>query len=357
MTYIVKRNLSKVEYDGEKIKNAIRKAMNESEGINESVINEIEKEIYEEVTNEFHQREFTVEMISDMIEDMLLRKGFIKAGKRYILYRKEHADARNKKWDMTDLQYDIWSQKYEWDNEGFEGFLDRVSSGNEKVKKLIRQKKFLPAGRILANRGLHKLGRKITLSNCYVLTSPEDSIESIYETAGKLARTFSYGGGCGIDISKLRPNNAKVNNAALTTTGACSFMNLFSLTTELIGSRGRRGALMLSIDCNHPDIEEFIDIKNDLSKVTKANISIMFTDDFMKAVKNKEEYELSFTVESTGEVIKKKVNAYEVFRKMAKSNHNMAEPGFLAKSRIDSWHLLSEDDEFEFASVNPCARW
>ncbi len=103
----------------------------------------------------------------------------------------------------------------------------------------------------------------------------------------KLARTFSYGGGVGIDISKLRPKGAKVNNAAKHTTGAVSFMELYSMTTGLIGQRGRRGALMISMDVNHPEIEEFIDIKTDLEKVTKANISVRVTDEFMQAVREK----------------------------------------------------------------------
>ncbi|MDV7402731.1 hypothetical protein RZS08_65520, partial [Arthrospira platensis SPKY1] len=104
-----------------------------------------------------------------------------------------------------------------------------------------------------------------TYSNCYVLEAPEDSIEGIFDTASKLARTFSYGGGVGIDLGRLRPKGAKVNNSAKATTGAVSFMDLFSMTTGLIGQNGRRGALMLSMPVTHPDIEEFIDVKKDLS--------------------------------------------------------------------------------------------
>ncbi len=89
----------------------------------------------------------------------------------------------------------------------------------------------------------------------------EDNIESIFDTAKYMARTYSYGGGVGLNLSKLRPKGAKVNNAASTTTGAVSFMDLYSLVTGLIGMKGRRGALMLNLDCNHPDIEDFIDVK------------------------------------------------------------------------------------------------
>lgn len=146
------------------------------------------------------------------------------------------------KWlNENELSYTIWNNKYRYNNESFDEWLDRVSTKNDTVKDLILQKKFIFGGRILANRGLEKLGKKITLSNCYVITPPEDNIESIFETASKLARTYSYGGGCGVDVSKLRPKNSKVNNASKSTTGCTSFMDFFSYVTGLIGQEGRRG--------------------------------------------------------------------------------------------------------------------
>ena len=257
-------------------------------------------------------------------------------------------------WIETQLGQDIWNKKYKYENETFDGWLDRVSGGNKNIKQLIEEKKFLFGGRILASRGLQNKGRKITLSNCYVITSPEDNIESIFDCAKKLARTYSYGGGCGIDISKLSPRNSKINNAAKETSGSVSFMDLYSLVTELIGQSGRRGALMISIDCNHPDLEEFINIKSDLNKITKANISIKITDDFMKAVENNQDWELSYTRKETNECIKKTIKASELFGLLAKMNWDYAEPGILNWDRITNWNLLSEDDEFEYAGVNPC---
>lgn len=253
------------------------------------------------------------------------------------------------------LGIDIWHRKYQQNDESFDEWLDRISGGNKKIKKLIEEKKFLFGGRILSNRGMDKLGRKISLSNCYVLSPPEDNIESIFECASKLARTYSYGGGCGIDISKLAPRGARVNNAAKETTGSVSFMDLYSLITGLIGQNGRRGALMLSISCEHPDLEEFIGIKSDLNKVTKANISIKMTDKFMTAVKFKQPFELKFTRAETGESITKEVDAYELFKKICEMNWDYAEPGMLFWDRINEWNLLSCDDEFEYAGTNPCA--
>ncbi len=137
------------------------------------------------------------------------------------------------------LAHDIWQKKYQHNGETLDEFFDRISGGNEDIKKLIQEKKFCFGGRILANRGLEKEGKKITYSNCYLVVPPEDNIESIYDTASRLARTYSYGGGCGVDISKLAPKGAKVNNAANSTSGAVSFMDTFSQVTEQIGQNGR----------------------------------------------------------------------------------------------------------------------
>ena len=254
------------------------------------------------------------------------------------------------------LGIDIWEKKYRYNNESFNEWLDRVSGNNEDVKRLIVEKKFLPGGRILSNRGLEKYGIKTTLSNCYVIAPPDDNIESIFDCAKKLARTYSYGGGCGIDISNLAPRGSKVNNTAKETSGSVSFMDLYSLVTELIGQNGRRGALMISLDCTHPDLEEFIEIKSDLNKVTKANISIKITNDFMNAVKNKERFKLSFVREETDEVIEKEVDAYEIFHKFCKMNWNYAEPAMLFWDRIENWNMLSEDSNFKYAGTNPCAK-
>lgn len=251
------------------------------------------------------------------------------------------------------LGIDIWKKKYQRNGESFENWLDRVSGGDADVAELIADKKFLFGGRILSNRGIDD--EKVTYSNCYVISPPEDNIESIYDTAKKLARTYSYGGGCGIDISKLAPCGAKVNNQAKSTSGAVSFMDTFSQVTEQIGQNGRRGALMISIDCTHPDLEKFITIKSDLNKVTSANISVRVTDRFMVAVKNDEDWELYYKRNETGEEIKKTVKARDIFDLLCRNNWDYAEPGILYWDRITNWNLVSNDKDFEYAGVNPCA--
>ena len=257
-------------------------------------------------------------------------------------------------WLTSQLAIDQFNKKYRNNNETFEEWLDRVTNGDKIVKRLILDKKFIYGGRILANRGLQKLDQKVTYSNCYVLSPPDDNIESIYDTCAKLARTFSYGGGVGIDISNLRPKGAPVHNAAKTTTGAVSFMPTFSQVAETIGQKGRRGALMISMDVNHPDIEEFINIKTDLNAVTKANISVKINNDFIEAVKNNKEYECVFKLED-GNEIRRTIDANKIMDILALNNWSMAEPGILYWDKIQNYNLLQYFNEFNYAGVNPCA--
>jgi ribonucleoside-diphosphate reductase alpha chain len=353
---VIKRDGRECEFDISKIVNAITSAMVETEaGVSFGVAIDIANDIADNLENLSDDDEvISVEEIQDAIEQLLAEYGRFDVSKTYILYRAKKNELREKGWDMTELQQDIYDKKYRYDNETFPEFLDRVSGGNDYIRKAIRDKRFLPAGRILAGRGLKYHGKNVTLSNCYVMPKIEDNIESIFDTAKYLAKTYSYGGGCGINISNLRPMGSKVQNSASTTTGATSFMDLYSMVTGLIGQKGRRGALMINIDVNHPDIEHFIDIKNsDSEKVRFANISINITDDFMRQVVTDGDYELNFKVEATGEVISKVVKARELFRKIAENNWNSAEPGMLFKDKIDNWHLMSHDPTFEYAGVNP----
>lgn len=253
------------------------------------------------------------------------------------------------------LGIDIWTKKYCHDGETFDQWLDRVSNGDRDIRRMMEEKKFLFGGRILANRGLHLTGLKVTLSNCYVLTPPEDSIESIFECAGKLARTFSYGGGAGIDISKLAPRGARINNTASETSGAVSFTDLFSMVTGLIGQHGRRGALMLSMSCEHPDLEEFMAVKTDLERVTKANMSIRVSDEFMDCVRQRRTFVQRFDRPESNQKIRKELNAAEFFEKMCHANWDYGEPGCLYWDRISSWNLLDKFPDYTYAGTNPCA--
>lgn len=354
MIRIIKRDGTYEIFDKKKIINAVYKStINSKFGTDKELANKVAQKIENMIQDRNH--EYTVEDIQDNVELFLMESNRKDVAKKYILYREKRSESRTSKWKMDVLQKSIWSNKYQYNQENFEQWIDRVSGGNKKIAKLIKERKFLFAGRILANRGLYKDNIKVTYSNCYVLEPPKDNLESIFDTAKYLARTFSYGGGVGIDISNLRPKGSKVHNSAKSTTGAVSFMELYSMTTGLIGQRGRRGALMISMDVNHPDIESFIDIKTDLEKVTKANISVRITDKFMKAVLNKEIFECRFIIEETKEEIVKEVDAYKLFMKLIVNNWDFAEPGILFWDTIEKNHLLSEDKDFKYAGVNPCA--
>lgn len=354
MKKIIKRDGSIEKFSKLKIADAVYKStINSEKGIDKNLGNEIANKVEEIFENS--DKSLNVEEIQDLVEVLLMESNRKDVAKHYILYREKRANIRKKPWDMDELQKSIWKNKYRYNKENFDEWINRISAKNTRIGKLIRQKKFLFAGRILANRGLYKDGLKVTYSNCYVLEPPKDNLEDIFDTAKKLARTFSYGGGVGIDISKLRPRGAKVNNSAKNTTGAVSFMELYSMTTGLIGQRGRRGALMISMEVSHPDIEDFIDIKTDLTKITKANISVRINDEFMKAVENNETYRCEFIVEGNNEHVIKEVDAKKLFMKLCKNNWDYAEPGILFWDNIKKHHLMSEDKEFAYSGVNPCA--
>lgn len=274
----------------------------------------------------------------------------------------------------NDLSLAIYNKKYRNNDESFDDFLDRISAKNNSIKKLILDKKFIFGGRILSNRGV--IGKTTSLSNCYVLNPPEDNLESIFNCASQMARTFSYGGGVGIDISNLRPKGSKVHNAAKESTGAVSFMDIFSQVTGTISQAGRRGALMISININHPDVEEFINCKTDLERVKFANISVRVNDNFMKAVENDEDYILHWPCEMTinkkeadaleynkltlvettaGSVYLKKVKAKDLFSKLAYNNWDYAEPGMLFWDNISNYNIVANDKDFCYAGTNPCA--
>ncbi len=201
-----------------------------------------------------------------------------------------------------------------------EGTKAKQKKWSQKFYEQLFEGYFIPGGRVLAGAG--DLYRLKTLANCFVTKIEHDDINSIYKAAYECARTYSYGGGIGVDISSLRPKDAVVHNAADSSTGAVSFMELYSLTTGLIGQSGRRGALMLTIDVKHPDIEHFLSVKkvpnwvtnqivdqcnwsgmfakNELETIKKqvmentqvrfANISIKASDEFMQAVDEQKEF-------------------------------------------------------------------
>src|SRR5437016_8835309 len=214
---------------------------------------------------------------------------------------------------------------------------------------LLRDFRFIPGGRIM-----HAVGnpKRVTNLNCYVIPFKDDSIESIFQWMKEAARTYSLGGGVGGDISVLRPAGAPVNNAARTSTGSISFMELMSLTTGTIGQSGRRGALMITIADNHPDVLEFTKIKRNLSRVRYANISVRVSDEFMRAVESDREFPLGFANEHAE--VSRMIRARDLWSELIKGARDYAEPGLIFWDQIKYWST-SEYNGMGVITTNPCS--
>ena len=266
-----------------------------------------------------------------------------------------------KEWLDTEDQscVDIVEKKYiqtiNGNKETVAEMIQRVAGDNKPMAKFILERYILPAGRIISGRGMWEWGVKCTYSNCYVDPAPLDSIESIYNTCARIARTFSYGGGIGIDISNLAPSGAKVNNSAKQSTGAVSFIETFSNVASTIGQNNRRGALMLSIVDTHPDLPKFITHKRDLNLTQGANMSVRMSDKFFDAVEKDEDWKLSFTRKETGETISKTYKAKDILNIIAETNWDYAEPGVLYWDNICKNNLMSNSPSFQYSGTNPCA--
>jgi len=217
-------------------------------------------------------------------------------------------------------------------------------------------KYIIPQGSPMA--GIGNPYQVTSLGNCFVIGNPIDSYGGILYKDQELAQIMKRRGGVGIDISTIRPMGAMVNNAARTSDGIRSFMNRYSNTTEEVAMQGRRGALLISIDCRHPDIMTFINIKNNKTKVTSANISIRWHDDFLKAVENDETYTLRFPVDVSlnKATVKREVNAKEVWEAFIESNWQSAEPGCLFWDKIQKQSMSDCYEKFGYKTVstNPC---
>jgi ribonucleoside-diphosphate reductase alpha chain len=219
----------------------------------------------------------------------------------------------------------------------------------QKFLALLFDFKFVPGGRVMHGGGREDARRRPTLSNCYVIPITEDSLEGIYQCIAESAMVYRTGGGVGTDLSMLRPEGAPVNATIDHSPGATAFMNLFSESTNTVSQAGRRGALMLTMRVDHPDIEKFITIKNDPRKikVQYANISVLITHEFMQSVMQDGDFPLRW-----GGKVYRTVKAKELWFKIIKNAHASAEPGIIF------WDTMRDFHNVEYAnpltSTNPC---
>ncbi|MEW6750158.1 MAG: adenosylcobalamin-dependent ribonucleoside-diphosphate reductase [Candidatus Latescibacterota bacterium] len=208
---------------------------------------------------------------------------------------------------------------------------------------------FIPGGRVMHGAGRDEARRKPTLSNCYVIPMTEDSLEGIYRCLSESAMVYRTGGGVGTDLSILRPKGAPVNATVDRSPGGTAFMNLLSESTNAVSQAGRRGALMLTLRVDHPDIEDFISIKSDptRTRVQYANISVLITHEFMRAVLDDTDFDLRW-----GGKVFRTVRARQLWDRIIANAHASAEPGIIF------WDTMKEYHNVEYAnplvSTNPC---
>ena len=265
------------------------------------------------------------------------------------------------------ISREIWELKYRLksaDGAPVDGSLDdtfwrvaRAAAAPEKGGKKVRERwaqrfhaamsdlGFLPAGRILAGAGT---GRAVTLFNCFVLGRIDDNLGAIFEGVKEAALTMQQGGGIGHDFSTLRPKGAPVASIGADASGPVSFMEVWDAMCRTIMSAGsRRGAMMATLRCDHPDIEAFIDAKADASKLRNFNLSVLVTDAFMAAVRDDRPWDLRFEGK-----IYRTLSARALWDRITRSTYDFAEPGVVFIDRINARNNLRYCEEIH--ATNPC---
>ena len=264
-------------------------------------------------------------------------------------------------WEDREVSMGIFKAKYAKNSEETpEEFCERVASIvrpelHDFVKESLEEGRFCFGGRTLYMAGRPEV--KASSSNCYIMPMPEDDITSIYKSNADMARIFSRGGGAGVNISKLRPKGAKVRNAAETSTGAVSFLELYNTTGNIIGARGRRAAEMIVLNCDHPDVEALLDLKEEGTKLASMNISVLFTDEFMEAVLNDTKFRLHFECKDTGEIIEKFIDARKFFKRFCAVAWDMGDPGVLFNDRIQQHNFNPNRPSYHISTSNPCSEF
>ncbi|MEM3521518.1 MAG: vitamin B12-dependent ribonucleotide reductase [Candidatus Bathyarchaeia archaeon] len=378
MPYVRKRDGSIVDFDKEKIANAIFKAAQAVGGSDRKRAEELADIVVKILEEKFGNGNIpSVEDIQDVVEKVLIEEGHAKTAKAYILYRQKRKEIREAKHYLFDSEFDarlsanaisVLERRYlRKDKDGriietptamFRrvarsiAIVDMIYDSNANVKKteeefykIMTNLEFLPNSPTLMNAGT-ELGQ---LSACFVLPV-EDSIESIFDAVKYTALIHKSGGGTGFSFSRLRPKNDVVKSTGGIASGPVSFMKVFDSATEVIKQGGRRrGANMAVLRVDHPDIIEFITCKDDETQLTNFNISVAVTNDFMEAVKKNESYEL---INPRNKQVVKRLPAREVFDLIVKQAWKNGEPGLLFLDRINQDNPTPLLGEIE--STNPC---
>lgn len=311
-------------------------------------LDEVAKCTSEVVAKCEEQQVETTQDVQNIIEEVL-EESNPTVKKSYVLYKKIIDAERNRTWNLTPAGEGILHNKYLKEGEDQQAFFKRIALGNKRIEFILRNKIFLPGGRILA--GIGDDGN-VTTSNCYYIPIKEDSVNGIMSCASDMAETYKTGGGVGISLESLRPRGFAVNNSAKTSTGSVSFANIFDAITGTIGQKGRRGALMLSHSITHPDIDEFISLKEDVDDINNANISIKVTENFMDRAIDKKAYYRVWKDDKNDHISMH--SALGTLESIAAQAHATGEPGILYWDKIAHSNYISDGYHDYFKGTNPC---
>ena len=254
------------------------------------------------------------------------------------------------------LGIDIWEKKYRYNGESFDEWLDRVSGGDEDLRQLIKEKKFLFGGRTLANRGT---GKKGSFSNCYSRGFIKDSLEDLMQAATDIAQTFKAQGGQGLSLSKVRPKGCGINGGQFASDGIVPFMEIYNRVTESISQGGsRKGALIMTLDIWHKEAPEFITIKSEEGRIQKANLSLEIDDKFMECVKRYyetgEKEIIHIERDYEGNKVEYDVVPADLYKLMMEKAWDWAEPGCIFTERFRNYNLMEYCDDYMIETCNPC---
>lgn len=269
---------------------------------------------------------------------------------------------------------EIWNKKYRFNGETLEGTWRRVARDLASVEKdpahwearffeVLEDFRFLPAGRVTAGAGT---ARAVTLSNCFVMGTIDDSMGGIFDAVKEAALTMQQGGGIGYDFSTIRPKGAEVKKLGADASGPLSFMDVWDAMCRTIMSAGsRRGAMMATMRCDHPDIEDFITAKQNPTRLRMFNLSVLVTDAFMDAVRNDGDFDLVHVEPPTrkegdpeprrnadGEYVHRTVKAKDLWDLIMKSTYAYAEPGVIFIDRVNHTHNIWYEEVVR--ATNPC---
>jgi len=373
---ITKRDGRVVDFDENKITNAIRKAFAAVEKEDGEVAKRLSEEVVRILGERFENKTPSVEDVQDFVEEVLIRNGYADVAKAYILYRQKRTEIREQKkfFGVTDdlklgvNAIKVLRNRYLMKNE--EGkvietprqmfrrvakalakadlLYDKksdVEKTEETFYQIMSNREFLPNSPTLMNAGT-RLGQ---LSACFVLPV-EDSIEGIFTTLKHMALIHQSGGGTGFSFSKLRPAGDIVGSTKGVASGPVSFMTIYDAATNVIKQGGRRrGANMGILDVNHPDILKFIEVKSREGVLTNFNISVAVTDQFMDAVENDNEYDM---VNPRNGVVERRLRARHVFDLIVSNAWRSGDPGLIFLDEINRHNPTPQVGEIR--STNPC---